>query len=189
MANLFCKDQTEQDVPLKQTLREKYLNARHNILLILVFTVINVVLLITNSNTYFLFSAYVPYMIVDLGMLLCGMYPIEYYGTEFASLEFLGKGVFVAIMVIVAVILALYLLCWIFSKEITGWMVTALVFFCVDTAIMLLLNGIVSDMIIDLIFHGWVIFSLGSGISAYNKLKKLPAEEEVPVEPIAPEQL
>ena len=139
---------------------------------------INVVLLVTNSDTYFLFSAYVPYLIADLGMLFCGMYPSEYYDVIFADMEILGKDVFAVILGIVAVILVLYLLCWIFSKKRAGWMTVALVFFCIDTGVMLLLNGIDLDMIVDILFHGWVIFSLAGGISAHKKLVNLP--EEVP---------
>ena len=46
---------------------------------------------------------------------------------------------------------------------------------------MLLLNGISTDMIIDVVFHAWVVYSLATGVSAANKLQKLPEEEPVPV--------
>ena len=177
MANFFRNQQTVQEVPLRQALETKYSNARHNILVILAFTVINVILLVSNSNTYFLFSAYVPYLFADAAMLLCGMYPSEYYDAEFTGMEFFGKEVFAVFMAIVAVILIVYLLCWIFSKKKAGWMIAALAFFCIDTGIMLLLYGIDMEMLVDIIFHGWVIFSLAGGVSAHNKLKKLPEEQ------------
>ena len=182
MGKLFHNDPTEQAASQRQELEARYSGARHNILLILAFTVINIILLVTNSNTYFLFSAYIPYVLADLGMFLCGMYPVEYYDAEFAGMDFLGKGFFAAMMVIAGVILVLYLLCWIFSKkQKMGWLIFALVFFCVDTGIMLLLNGISSDMIVDIIFHGWVIVSLFRGISACSKLKKLPEDQDLPI--------
>ena len=187
MANLFRKDQTEQEVPLKQTLREKYLNARHNILLILVFTVINVVLLITNSNTYFLFSAYVPYLLAILGMEMCGMFPDEYYGGDTSGFIFFDTSFLVIMLVIAAAILALYLLSWIFSKKgKSGWLIFALVFFAIDTVLLVVMT-LPSISIVDLIFHAWVLYSLFTGISAAKKLKNLPEEpvEVFDAEPVA----
>lgn len=180
MASLFAKERNQQ-LSEREALTSKYQNARHNILLVVVFTLINIILLVTNSNTYFLFSAAIPYYIADLGMFLCGKYPAEYYVGELAGMEFLNDTFLVVTLVIAAVILVLYLLSWILAKKPrVGWMIFALVFFVTDTAGMLLLTGISSDMIVDILFHGWVIVSLISGISAYFKLKKLPEEEELP---------
>ena len=49
--------------------------------------------------------------------------------------------------------------------------------FCIDTAAMFVIAGINADMIMDIVFHAWVIFSLISGVVNYNKLKKLPDKE------------
>ena len=167
-----------QQFSQRQVLENKYNSSRHNILLVVVFTFINLILLVTNSNTYFLFSAYVPYFIADLGMFLGGKYPAEFYTGEMAGMDVFGNGFFVATLVTALVITALYLLSWIFCKKKSGWMVFALVFFILDTVAMFVLNGVSADQIIDVIFHAWVIISLFSGISAYNKLKKLPEEPE-----------
>lgn len=183
MANLFANNTQAQQLSERETLTNKYMNARHNLLLVVAFTLINIVLLVTNSDTYFLFSAYIPYLIVDLGMLLCGKYPAEVYTGELAGMEFLNDTFFVVTLVIAAVFLVLYLLSWIFSKKPrVGWMIFALVIFIIDTAGMLLIAGISTDMIIDIVFHVWVVVSLISGISAYFKLKKLPEEVEAPAE-------
>lgn len=179
----------------RQILANKCSNASHNILLVVAFTAINIILLVANSNSYFLFSAYIPYALADIGMFLCGMYPAEYYTEFFPGMEFLPKGVFVVTLVIAVVILVLYLLCWIFARKFKiGWLITALVLFSIDTIVLLLFNGFVIDFVIDYIFHAWVIFSLINGLVAYTKLKKLPAEEEQPVaatvlnaEPVAEE--
>ena len=180
MAGLFAKER-DQELSQREILTNKYQSARANILLVVVFTLLNIILLVTNSNTYFLFSAAIPYFIVDLGMLLCGKYPQEYYLEEFAEMEFMGDAFLVVTLVVAAVILVLYLLSWILSKKPrVGWMIFALVFFAADTAGMLFLTGISSDMIIDILFHGWVIISLVSGVVSYFKLKKLPEEEELP---------
>ena len=180
MAGLFANAKPQQPSQ-REMLTGKYQNARHNILLVVVFTLINIVLLVTNSNTYFLFSAAIPYYIADLGMFLCGKYPAEYYASEFSDVEILDNSFFVVTLVIAGVILVLYLLSWIFAKKPrVGWMIFALVFFVIDTVGMLLLAGIGSDTLIDILFHGWVIVSMIGGISAYFKLKKLPEEEPMP---------
>lgn len=187
MANLFANNTQPQQLSQRETLTNKYMSARHNLLLVVVFTLINIVLLVTNSNSYFLFSASIPYLIVDLGMAYCGKYPAEYYGGDLEGLEFFGDTFFAVTLVIAAVCLLVYLLSWILSKKPrVGWMIFALVCFVLDTAAMLLCWGISTDMILDVVFHGWVIVSLIGGISAYFKLKKLP-EDEIPAEiPEAP---
>lgn len=186
MAGIFANNTQTQQLSQRETLTNKYMNARHNLLLVVGFTLINIILLVTNANSYFLFSAYIPYVIVDLGMALCGKYPAEYYGGEMESMEFLDNTFFVITLVVAAVFLVLYLLSWLLCKKPrVGWMIFALVFFVIDTAGMLLLAGISADMIMDIVFHGWVIVSLSGAISAYFKLKKLPEEEvlvDVPVD-------
>jgi hypothetical protein len=169
------ENQEVQPVAQRQKLEGRYASSRHNILLVLAFTAINVILLLANSNTYFLFSAYIPYAIVDLGMFLCGKYPAEIYG-DLSQYEFLGTGVLAVFVAVAAVICVLYLLCWLFSKKKrVAWMIIALVMFVLDTALMLL-AGISADNIIDVVFHGWVILSLSMGVAARFKLKKLPEE-------------
>ena len=139
---------------------------------------INIILLVANSNTYFLFSAFVPYAIVDLAMLFCGKYPAEFYG-DLSEYEFFGTPVLVIAVVIATVICGLYLLCWLLSKKgRVAWLIVALSLFVLDTLLMLL-NGIGVDSIIDVVFHGWVILSLSMGVAARFKLKKLPEEEPV----------
>ena len=167
----------------RQILENKYSSSCGNLLLVVVFTAINIVLLVANSNTYFLFSAYIPYLLADLGMYFCGLYPAEFYGGSTVGMDFFSKSFLAVMLGIAAVILVLYLLSWVFSrKQKPGWLIFALVFFGIDTVAMLVLNGFAVDSIVDYLFHGWVIYSLFSGISAYSKLKKLPEEPEQIVE-------
>lgn len=163
----------------RHALENRFRSARSNLLWIVAFTVINIVLLVTNSNTYFLFSAYIPYFLVTMGMALCGMFPTEYYGEDLLWMEFLDRSVFTVFLVIAFVIVALYLISWIFSKNNKrGWLIFALVFFSLDTLGMFALEGFAIESIIDVVFHVWVIISLSLGIHACNKLKKMPIEED-----------
>lgn len=188
---LFNKNQNQEAQPVsqRQRLEGNYAAARKNILMVLAFTTINLILLVANSNTYFLFSAYIPFAIVDWGMFLSGRYPAEVY-SQFEDFEPLGMSLLVISLVIAVMICLLYLLCWLFSdKKRVGWLITALVLFATDT-ILMLLGGIGLESIMDVIFHGWVIISLSMGISAYFKLKKLPPEEEpIPAEEPASTEL
>ncbi len=162
----------------KQVLETRYNNSRMNLLLVVAFTAINIVLLVTKSDTYFLFSAFIPYAMVTLGMMLCGMFPEEYYGEDLAGMEFFDSTVFAVFLGIAIVMVALYLLSWIFSKKNrVGWLVFALVIFAVDTLGMFAVEGFALESIIDIVFHVWVIVSLAVGIRAGGQLKKLPAEE------------
>lgn len=180
MANFLNKSNYNNRTP-RQMLEAKYKGSINNILLIIVFTVINVVLLVTNSDRYFLFSAFVPYYLADLGMYFCGMYPAEYY-YGIVDPQFYGKWFLAVTIAIGVVILSVYLLCWFFAKKkkLPG-LIISLVLFVIDTLAMLYIIGISKDMILDLIFHAWVIISLVLGIVNYVKLKKLPEEEQTPV--------
>lgn len=164
-----------------EALEAKYKSSANNLLLVVIFTVINSVLLLTNANSYFLFSAYIPYFSVDLGMYLCGLYPQEYY---YGDEEFLGTEILAVFIAIAAVIVILYLLCWLFGKKKKiGWVIFAMVLFVADTAFLLYNSGFSSEYILDIVFHAWVLFSIGNCISIYFKMKKLPAET-----PVAPMQ-
>lgn len=165
----------------RPTLERQYNYSRTNLLLVVIFTAINLVLLVTQGNTYFLFSASIPYILIDFAMAFCGMYPAEYYGEEFANMAFFDSWVFVVCAIIAVIVIALYLISWLFSKNNkSGWLIFALVFFAIDTVCMFALTGIALENIVDIIFHAWVIVSLSGGIVTGSKLKKLP-EDEVPV--------
>ncbi len=179
MAKLFNNNSRTPAIPERQRLENRYNASRGNLLLVIVFTLINIVLIFTKSYSYFLFSAFVPYVMVDEGWYWTGRYPSEYYedGVILSADSFLYT-----MIAIVAVVLVVYLLCWLFSnKNRVGWLITALVFFALDTVFYVWYCGISVEGIIDLLFHVWVLYYLISGIVAHYKLKKLPPEEETPV--------
>lgn len=180
MGKLFGNAQNNAQLSPRETLQSKYNAARANLLWVLGFTLINIILAFIDSNTYFLFSLFIPYLLVLTGMLFTGRLTDGYLMEEFSDMEFLPDAALTIMVVIAAVIMLLYLLCWIFSKKNkVGWIIFALVLFGIDTALMLLLQGISGDTLIDTVFHAWVIISLASGISAHKKLKALPPEEEI----------
>ena len=126
----------------------KYNNSRLSILLLFIFSVINI-FSISTLGTYFLFSAYLPQVLISLAYLDPSLTPV---------------------MVILSILYILpYLLCYIFSKKKAGWMVAALALFSVDSLVFLidffayLAAGDLS-FIIDLIFRIYVLASLIIGV-------------------------
>ena len=67
-----------------------------------------------------------------------------------------------------------------FSKKRVGFLIAALVLFVLDTVFLIWNYGIAVSLI-DLLFHGWIIYYLVSGTLAYYKLKKLENEPIVTV--------
>lgn len=175
MANSFMQNRPSHHTYYEQ----RYKTSRMNLLLVVILTVINLLLLVTNADSYFLFSAFIPYFIASIGMLVCGRFPEEYYTEDLEGMVFIDNSVFVFLLIISLVLTFFYLLAWFMSrKQRVGWLIFALVFFSIDTLGMLIVNGIYFESILDIIMHAWVIYYLIVGISAHSKLKKLPTEQE-----------
>lgn len=185
----FNNNNTGVSLSKRQQLEAKFQSARTDLLLIVAFTVINIILLVTGSNSYFVFSAYIPYSIAYLGMLLCGKFPNEYY-EDIEEVFNLGDTAFVVFIAVAVVLTLLYLLCWHMSKNFkSGWLIFGLVMISIDTAF-LLLGGLELSSIIDILFHVWMIVTMSMGLSANKKLKELPEEpqDEFITDDIPPEE-
>ena len=158
----------------KAQLEAKYNGSIANLLFVVVFTALNTLLLVLNADTYFLFSAFIPYFVADLGMFYTGSYPAEYYD-GIGDIPLANPSLLYICIAIAFAVILLYLLCWFLArKKKVGWLVVSVVLFSLDTVIMFLLTGIDTSMIMDILFHAWVIISLISGIVNYNKWKKIP---------------
>lgn len=129
---------------MKNSNKNGYEVARGNLLAVILFTVLNVVFIFLESDTMFLFSATIPYFCASIGYWW-GLY-----------------GYFV----VTGVVLLIYLACWYFSKKHKAWLIVALVMFIIDTIFMLWAYGFEFDtsMIVDLVFHIWVLFYLVGGV-------------------------
>ena len=180
MAGFFNQNQGLSE---RAMLENKYRSARIDLLLVAIMTLVNIVFVITGSDTYFLFSASVPYLLSFVSALYCGKLSpeiYEYLEIDVATAEFLPAPVFYVALAIALVITALYVVAFFLSnKGRVGWLVFALIFFIIDTLVMLFYYGISFDMIIDYVFHAMVIVILAIGIKAHRKLENLPPEELV----------
>ena len=147
----------------RETAQQKYKSARSNLLLMIGFTVVNILLLVFNSDSMFLFSATIPYFLITIGIV--------------SEIQI----ILIILSAIAVLNLLLYFFCWLFSKNNYGWLIVALVFFAIDSLAMIglyIFAGEVSG-IFDLLIHIWVVYYLVIGIINGRKLKTLP--EETPI--------
>lgn len=161
----------------KNHLEMQYRTARMNLLLMAIFTAVNIAFISFGNSTYFLFSASIPYFLVFLGAVTCGRMPAEYYEQFGETPEHIEPMFFWIMLAVAIVILLVYVLCWIASKKHVGWLIAATVLFGIDTLGMFYLYGLNMSMLLDIAFHIWVLVYLIIGLTAHKKLKNLPKEE------------
>ncbi len=147
--------------------KAKYSSARISILLIIILSVVNLFSIVF-ADSYFLFSSYLTQLI--------GLFGGVFY-IETGILAYLIAGIALGIISLVP-----YLLCFIFSKNKTGWMIAAEVLFALDSLLFLVdfvplvLSGDMS-MLVDLVIRIYALGSIGYGIKCGLDMKKLTAAE------------
>ena len=139
----------------------KYNNSRFNLMIMLAFTLVNIILLYTKLDLFMLFSASIPY-----------------YAMAFALWDETGVLLIPGLVIAANAIIA-YLLCWLLSKKYRAWMLVALILFSFDTLALIGLYVLAKDFsgIVDLLIHVWVFYYLIVGVINARKLKTLPLEE------------
>ena len=164
--------------PTSRSILQGKINAgRGQLLWVSVLSLLNIAFLIFKADIYMIYSAMIPYIVIDLGMFICGMYSPEYY-EYYEHVDFLPQGLF-AIFVIIALVLAgLLLLSYFLSQKRKGWMIFGLAYICVDLIANIYVYGLYSQTIIDTVFHIIMIVFLVRGVIAYHKIQKLPPEEK-----------
>ncbi len=151
----------------REALEMRFTRSRRDILLLIAFTAINVVLVLIESDITFLFSASFPIFSVAFGQ---GM--SEGAGNSF----FMIFGIVMAFLTIGA-----FGLCYLLSKKLKVFMLVALVLVIMDSLFLgWLFLQIEMDfsLILDGLFHAWMIWSFAAGTKAWMKLKKLPKTQE-----------
>lgn len=159
-----------------RTPSEKYQIARSNLLGMIILTAANVLLISFQTEWSFSFAAFVPTFLAAIGVAL-----EEEWGIYFAV-----SPVWIAAIMALAVT-GLYLLCWGLSKAHRGWMIAALTLFSIDCALMLftMIGSFEFSYLIDLAFHGWVMYYLILGVRQIGALRNqsddvIPEMADVP---------
>jgi len=121
--------------------------------------------LLLGTSWEFPFSASIPQIMIAFGDGLS-------QGLGFGSLYLIG---IIFALLLIGVYFGMYLL----SKKSIAGMVVATILFCIDTLVVAL-SAIVFgsiDLVINILFHAWVLYYLFASLNAYSKLKKLPVEQ------------
>lgn len=150
--------------------RIKNLNvSRYNILVVIALTTVNIILLLVGSDSYFLFSAAVPYYIVGIAQAIS---PIA---TALAAIFSVA-------------VLAAYFLCFIFGKKHLGWLIAALALFAVDTVFYLYLllflylpnfsEEILINILIEPVMHFYALYYFIAAVIAAWRIKSAPTSAE-----------
>lgn len=167
----MARNQANVDKNSREYLTQKWKTGRSSLLLILIVTLVNMIAVVADIDFYFLFSASIPFYLVVFG---------KAFDNGFAEGAWSEIGTFtVTALVIAAVILGVYLICWLLSKKHNGWLIAALVLFSIDTAALLLMLSGDSSVLLDLAIHALAIWELAQAISCAKKLKAMPEEEPV----------
>lgn len=160
--------QSNVDVNSREYQEQVLTRSRGFLLTIIVFTIINLVLLVLKQGTQFLFSASVPYYMTLLGMSM---------DSESAAALAVGQNATIA-LVIAVVILLVYLACWILSAKKVMWLNIGIVLFVLDTAVLIYACLKVLDSpldgIVDLLAHVLIIWEMSKGVTAAKNLKSMP---------------
>jgi len=145
----------------------RFNRARSNLLLVIAFTIINIVLAAVDSEVFFLFSATVPSLVLAIAREL--------------SFDF-GSGFMVAGVFIAFICVAVYFISWLLSKRWRGLILLALIFFIIDTilfagivALGAMVSGNIFDFsfIVQVAFVIWILFYLITGTVAWAKLRNI----------------
>ena len=138
----------------------KFKSARGNLLLVALFSAINLLLIASDANFYMLFSASVPLYIFavfrELGLASIGL-----------AAALVGVGI--------------YFLFWVLSKRNRVFMLVAMILFALDTLLLLGISfygNFEFSSLLDIAVHAWVLFYLITGTAAWAKLKNVTPEEE-----------
>ncbi len=159
-------------------LMNKYKSARFDLLLISLFSIINILFAAFGGQTYFLFCAMVPYFLIIVGLELTGSFDKEYYGDSYDTYQFLDKPFLYVMLVIALLIVGIYLLMWFLSKDFkVGFLTTSLVMFAIDTLFTFTFQ-LTFDTIFSIVIHIFAIVGLINGVIAGHRLKKLLPEGE-----------
>ena len=148
---------------------ERIKTARLDLLLLLVFTIMNVGGYFANSGTMLLFSAAVPY-----------------YAVVFAGLLQIPT-VTIVLYTIAGVSVAAYFACWLLCKKRPVFLIVATVLFSLDFLTLIGLYVYAGDNggFLDMVIHAAVLYYLILGSVSASQLKKLPEDAVVP--PVAEE--
>jgi len=137
---------------------------RRDLLSMAIFTAINFVLRVVEANVYFLFSATIPQLAFDIGR----------------ELNYYINNAYIIGLVVALLLIGAYFACWYFSQKHRWLIVVATGLFLLDCLVfgyLLIEIQMEVSYLIDIFFHGWILYSLIRGVLIYLKLRKISKED------------
>lgn len=160
----------------------RFKQGQSTLLFVAAVTLINIVLLITQSDMYLLFCAIMPYYVVQIAMLYCGKYPPEVYeGWGEGILEKpAGNGLYIGAIVFALLVIAALAICGYLSMKKKWAYITGFVVAMIDSVVFLGLIGMglldPVESLLDIIFRIIIVVELVIGLKGmitYNSLKDI----------------
>lgn len=157
-----------------ERLQQRINTARYSMILVAALTALNAIMLLTGTDTYFLFSAALPYHLVVIASELVSE---------------LGSGPLYLSMCFLFVVVAAYVVCFAFGNKHIAWLIAALSMFVIDTVYYIFIlftfylplaaNGEISAMniVIEALFHAYALYYFVIAVVNAFKLKKIKAAE------------
>ena len=158
----------------RDNLQRNISRGRSSLLILLVMTLVNIGMILLDSDTYFVCSISIPYLLCYLGKLDFMM--------EMENYDFLIEFDFSACLAVSVVVLGAFFAIWMLSKKRPGLLYAALILFIADTLMLLnfsLYAEALAENAVDLLFHAWVLWELFQGARCGSKLEQLPEEAAV----------
>lgn len=172
----------EQLVAKRNKSAARFKQGQSTLLFVAAITLINMVLLITQSDMYLLFCAIMPYYVVYFAMIFCGKYPPEVYegwGEDILESP-AGNGLFIGAIIFALLVIAALAICGYLSMKKKWAYITGFVIAMIDTVVFLGLigMGILDPLgsLLDILFRIWIVVELIIGLKnmvTYNKLKDI----------------
>jgi hypothetical protein len=143
---------------IKQAIQ--FSRARGNLLLVIVFSAVNLILVAMESSLYFPFSAVMP---IFLYAVLIQIFFVETLTALVFGFLCIGT----------------YYICWALSKKLRVFILIALIFFVADTLLYgyIFLDDVDTGFFIQAAFRVWVLFYLVTGTIAWFKLRGVTQEQ------------
>jgi hypothetical protein len=149
----------------RDNLQRNISRGRSSLLILLVMTLVNIGMILLDSDTYFVCSISIPYLLCYLG-----------------KLDFMMEFDFSACLAVSLVVLGVFFAIWMLSKKRPGLLYAALILFIADTLMLLnfsLRAEALAENAVDLLFHAWALWELFQGARCGSKLEQLPEEAAV----------
>ena len=187
-------------IKTKEMYQRDLTTSRMNLLLSVIFTVINMAMIFFSLDTSFLFSAAIPHSLSLFFAISCGMFDASYYKSvldvefpngweaEFpngweSAFQFADPSLFRTVFAIsVGIVVGLFLL-WYFSKKHRVCSMITLVYYILDGLFLLAFSFFIGaggiDLIFQILFHAWIIYYAVLSVKAWKGMDTAPTMAEV----------